>query len=202
MTFRVLRSLIFAATLGLLAAGCVDSEQPLGARTDARADPRLVGTWHLENADKPVDPADKSAGRITFDEHGIGRFEDVGMEEGKSKQDPMDFFVTRTERLSFLNVLNPGTPTAAHPQPPKTYVLLKYIVSPDGKSVELWMLRAETLKPPINAGKLKGYINKDSDHSLADGVTLQDSAENILKFIESNPEKEVFEKFGTLRKLD
>ena len=202
MTFRVLRSLIFAATLGLLAAGCVDSEQPLSARANAKADPHLVGTWHLENVDKPADPADKSAGRITFDEHGIGRMEDIGAEEGKPKDEPMEFFVTRTEKFSFLNVLVSNKPTPAHPAPYKTYMLLKYVVSPDGKSVELQALRVETLEPLINAGKLKGYINKDDDHSMRHGVTLQDSAENILKFIDSNPDEEVFEKFGTLRKLD
>ena len=114
----------------------------------------------------------------------------------------MEFFITRAEKTSFINLLVPAKPTASKPAPPNTYVPFKYVVSPDAKSVEFWSLKVEVLEPPINAGKLKGYINKDDDHSLRDGVTLRDSAENIMAFIHSKPDEEVFEKFGVLKKVD
>ena len=66
MTFRALCFLVFALAFGLLAAGCVDSEQPLSARADAKADPRLVGLWRFESEDKSPDILKEAPGRITF----------------------------------------------------------------------------------------------------------------------------------------
>ena len=197
---NTLRFLTRVIAFGLLMAGCVDSEQPLGPRSEAVPDPRLVGLWHFYMEGNPAASSDKSVGRISFDKSGIGRFEDVTPGKEK-KDDPIEFFVSRAGTTSFVNLFA-DKPSPVNPDPAKSYVLLKYRVSADLKSVELWSLRVAALEPAIEAGKLKGRINKDDHNRLHDGVTLQDSAANILKFIAANPDQEVFEKFGVLRKAD
>ena len=139
--------------------------------------------------------------RVSFDEHGIGYAEDLDA-EGGPKKEPIRFFVTRTENDAFLNVQIPDDPAdKGHPGGFRPYVILRYRVADDLRSVQLWWLKPDTIERAINAGQIKGRVVKD-EHSLANGIHLEDSAENIEKFLASKPDGEIFQDFATFEKVD
>ncbi len=139
--------------------------------------------------------------RVSFDEHGVGYAEDLDA-ENSPKKEPVRFFVTHTEKDAFLNVQLPDDPAdKGHPGSFKPYVILRYRVSDDLKSVQLWCLKPDAIEQAINAGQIKGQVVKD-EHSLANGVHLQDSAENIERFFAAKPGEEIFQDFATFEKVD
>ncbi len=199
MNLRTLGSIFLAVTLGLTLAACVDSPQPLSARAKAQPDPRLVGKWRPHPKTGSDTKLDVS--RVSFDEHGIGYAEDLDA-DGGPKKEPMRFFVTRTEKDSYLNVQIADDPSdESPPGDSKPYVILRYQVSDDLKSVQLWCLNPDAIERAIKAGQIKGSVVKE-ETSLDNGVHLQDSAENIEKFFASKPAGEIFQELATAEKVD
>ena len=186
-TSHLLHLVGLALVLAGLTGGCVDSVQPLSARADARPDPRLTGTWWEDGV--YVDRAAPRA-RVTFDAHGIGHAVETDETSGQTKKAPVQFFVTRAGQDDFINLLDTSKP--ARPGHPQLYTILKYRVADDLKSIRFYPLVPQTIEDAIRVGKLRGRI-VPGEYPLADGVHLQDSPENMLRFIESASAKKVFE---------
>ena len=198
MNLRAIRFLTITLALGLLTGGCVRSEQPLSTRAAARPDPRLVGTWHAVGKN---DGGLKDV-QASFDQRGIGHLL-IAADNSNFAPSPdlPEFFVTRTQRNSYLNVRLRDDARKGFHWRSKHYKFYKYQFSRDQKTVRLWSLRADPFERAITAGKLKGVLAKDDHGSQDSSTTLQDSSEAILSFIESTPDGEIFEKYGTFRRV-
>ena len=196
--------LVFLGGWLLVLGGCVMSERPLSAMQEARPDTRLVGRWHEKDGTAPKagtkrEPHDVVALEVSFDPRGLGQAVAV-QRDGTVQPEPTRFFVTRTARNAFLNVQYHDN--GSH----LLYRFYKYRVAKNGRSVQLWSLRADPFDAAIKAGALRGKLDAEDRGDGHDGgliyTRLQDSSERILHFLESKPEKEIFEESITVEKVE
>lgn len=195
--------LFLGLALTLLAGGCVVSEQPLSAIGEAKPDTRLTGRWR--NTDRDADEKkpemdgkkEPEIAQISFDEHGVGHAQEVD-QDGKVGMEFLRFFITRSEKNTYLNIQDPSTNSSG-------YFFYKYRVSDDGKVLQLWSVRDEVLTDAVKTGQLKGKLDvhpPGKTSSLESYTLLQDSSDKLLSFIESKPEKTMLDKPMTLGKVN
>ena len=194
--------LFIGLVLTLFAGGCVVSEQPLSTISEAKPDPRLTGQWHKVEGDageKKAEINDKEKpeiAQISFDGHGVGHAQNVE-KDGKLGLEILRFFVTRTERNTFLNIQDPSGDFSG-------YYFFKYQVSEDGKELKLWSVHDFVLVDAVKAGQLKGKLDvhpPGKNSSLDKYTLLQDSPDKILSFIEAKTESAIYDRPMTLEKV-
>lgn len=175
------------ATICLLFTSCFDSRVPLSDPTDSKPDERLVGAWRSRNDDGSVSeyrlvhaggklPA--SVMRVT----GSSRKPD-----GTTEQfEPLLLFPTIIGKQSYLNVCD-GKEAQVKLLEEKgwtaetvaAYSIFRYQIAGDTLTVQ-WM-DGDAKKRAIEAGKIKGTVEKDKDGN--DRAHFTDTAENLTKFI-------------------
>jgi hypothetical protein len=187
MTTRQTSVLVSMAATCLLFTSCFDSKVPLSDPGKSKADERLTGNWQLRNDDGSVNsyrfalaggklPA--SVMRVT----GSSRKPD-----GTTEQfDPLLLFPTTIGKKTYLNVTDGTEPKVKlveekgwTAETVNTYLIYRYQVTGDTLTVQ-WM-DGDAKKRAVEAGKIKGKIEKDQDGN--DRVHFTDTTENLTKFI-------------------
>jgi len=197
-------SLVLGSAICLLLTSCVtDSDNPLSSPDTAHADQRLIGDWfgqdqetfhfsvtngawmHVVITPKPTDTGNRPS-------------------MVDNKPEAYDLFPTVIGNHTFLNVVVIGKDDQDHPT--KTYVFLRYTISPN-HVLQMWMLSQDETAAAVQSGKLKGKV-KQNGNTLAQpprpdvDVTLLDTSANIARFIQnSNPEALFSEKMNPLHRI-
>ncbi len=185
--FRPLRLLALLPAF-LILGGCVYSKYPLGTAQDARPDARLVGQWHDKKNDAKGDAEDT---RVSFDAQGKGQLS-ARREDGTWGPAPRvaAFFVTRSKTTSYFNVRSrDDTKEGDEAARNQAYLICKYEVSADGRTLTYWPFDSDVLAKAVEEGRIKGEVQKASvDPKNTPTVILRDSSEDLLRFVESSPE--------------
>ncbi len=168
----------------LLIASCTTSSvNPLASPKVCQADPRLVGDWHGGTG------SDQSTCHFTITKAPWMHVDIVpDHPDSKSKinrtPESYDFFPTVIGKNTFLNVVQRDENDHA-----KSYLFIRYKIS--GNRLRLWLMSQQLPAAAIRAGKLKGLVSPDgvdiAQKPAPDiDVTLNDSSENIVKFIQAS----------------
>ena len=179
----------------LAVGGCVVSEQPLGTREASKPDRRLVGIWRNEKT------PDGLTLRVDYDPQGNGL---VSVEAWPGIEMPkplpsIEFFVTRTDRATYLNAVLDNNLFMTEPH--KHYTFVRYSVSEDQKTLRVWKPNLAPLRKAMQEWTLKGTYyepvrEKTEPHSgdQADvpSVQIRDTSDTILRLLESLPPNEAF----------
>jgi hypothetical protein len=185
-TKRILQLLSMAATC-LVFTSCFDSKVPLSDPGKSKADQRLAGVWRLGNDD----------GTVTF--YHFGRVGDrlpasvmrvVGIQHkwgGTMTQlDELLLFPTTIGDKTYLNVSD-GKDAQVKLLEDKgwtaetvnAYLILRYQVTGDRLTIQ-W-IDGDAKKRAVEAGKIKGKIEKDQDGNAR--AMFTDTTENLAKFV-------------------
>lgn len=185
-TNRILKLLPMAA-LCLLFASCFDSNLPLADPGKSKADERLTGAWRGRNDDGSVNdyrfaPAGGKLPASVMRLTGSNRKPD-----GTTEQfEPLLLFPTIIAEKTYLNVCDGKEPQVKlleekgwTAETVADYSIFRYQVAGDTLTVH-WM-DGDAKRRAIQAGKIKGRIEKDQDGN--DRAHFTDTAENLTKFI-------------------
>ncbi len=184
--------------LWLTGCGQVQSRHPLSDQRDAKPDPRLVGAWKP----KP-DPKTREDGKedytllLSYDEHGLGHLREIRVNERKERAERTGvFFVTRTGKASYLNVLpdkrrkGPWEPgVASEGRGMARWEFSRYGVNGDG-SLTLYAPATAPFAQGIKAGRLAGSVRHPGQ--LDETVRLRSSSRVLLAFVEAESPDTVF----------
>ncbi|MCC7085770.1 MAG: hypothetical protein IT427_12275 [Pirellulales bacterium] len=149
--------------------GCVSSLKPLSDEKASTPDERLLGTWEFEDKE-------------TMEKHTIvvERKQDAAkvlrasaIEKGK--QESADLLITKIGNDHFVSVGNKDG------QGVMKYTIAKYELA-DGNTLNFWGFETEFFAKAVENNELKGTVKQD----LFKEVTLDDTPENLRKFIEKN----------------
>jgi len=185
-TNRILKLLPMAA-LCLLFTSCFDSKVPLSDPGKSKADERLAGSWRGRNDDGSVNsyrfaPAGGKLPASVMRVTGSNRKPD-----GTTEQfEPLLLFPTTIGEKTYLNACD-GKESQVKLLEDKgwtgetvtAYSIFRYQVTGDKMTVQ-WM-DGDAKKRAIEAGKIKGKIEKDQDGN--DRAHFTDTAENLNTFI-------------------
>jgi hypothetical protein len=178
----VLASLVLAAAMAL--GGCLaESEQPIAAANPEKNDPRLWGSWILEEEDGYLiahvfaTEADKL--RISLAEHGV---------EGLGDVSTYDAHVTNLPSGDYLNVVGPETEDG--------YLFVKYKVEGTDQ-LQVWSMENDTLVQAVKDGKLPGTSKEDGGTT---DVRITATSEQWQAFLNQAP-AEYFREPSTFRRI-
>ena len=179
--------LLSLAALCLLLTSCFDSNVPLSDPGKSKPDERLAGNWQLRNDDGSVNnygfslageklPA--SVMRVVGSSHRA---------DGTTVQfEPLLLFPTTIGETTYLNVCDGKEPQVKlleekgwTAETVADYSIFRYQVAGDTLTVQ-WM-DGDAKKRAIEAGKIKGKIEKDQDGN--DRAHFTDTIENLAKFV-------------------
>lgn len=185
-TNRILQLLTMAATC-LLFTSCFDSKVPLSDPAKSKPDERLAGGWRQRGESGEVNdyrfaPAGGKLPASVMRLTGSSRKPD-----GTTEQiDPMLLFPTTIGEKTYLNVCDGKEPQVKlleekgwTDETVAAFLILRYQVTGDTLTVR-WM-DGDAKKGAVEAGKIKGKIEKDQDGN--DRVHFTDTTENLTKFI-------------------
>ena len=206
-TMTAVAALAFVGTF----AGCVpESEQPLGNPATAQQDARLHGLWVADDAEGEkqflhigAEP-DKGLTSNGAPEAGLMRYWLIShtTENGRlANPYGMRFFVSRVGDVDYANMAVPvdDKDTGA----PRGWWFIKYQV--DNAVLTAWGMDFEAVGKLIEAGKVRGTVERDSDGKLTRALITapSDQVENFVKensgllFPDGN--KTTFHKVSTAR---
>jgi hypothetical protein len=170
----------------LLLTSCFDSKTPLSDPHKSKSDDRLIGVWRFRGDSGEVnyyhigcigEKVPASVMRVVSIQH---------MPDGKIQQSELLVFPTTIGSKTYLNVsdgkqaqLKRVEEKGWTAETVDTYLILRYQVTGDALAVE-WMDN-EAKKRSIDAGTIKGVIEKDQDGNTRARFT--DTTENLAKFV-------------------
>ena len=171
----------------------VESRGPLSDPQKAKIDSRPVGTWRITIEGKQY-YLHAGTGNI------VGKSDWMELVLVHPGEKPSFYlhhkigFVSVIGGQSFINVANLSVETAqlrgSKPEQlaaaVERYDILKYEVN--GDTMDVWPADQKFVRAAIEAGKIKG-----------NGATIEDSMENLIRFIESSPPTLWGKKFGYTR---
>ena len=175
--------LLLGTTVCLLLTSCeVISEHPLSSPKTARPDPKLVGRWHEKGV------TDETLEFTMKDAHWMH------LEDRKKNRptESYDLFVTVIDGNHFLNArhIDKTDPSGATKS---DYFIVRYEVTDHVLST--WWMDEDKVEAAIQSGRLKGIVDEDKKdnrpHPDVD-VTLQDTGENLVKFIRHTSTEALF----------
>ena len=185
-TNRILQLISMVATC-LLFTSCFDSKVPLSDPGKSKADERLAGAWRQRGESGEVNdyrfaPAGGRLPASVMRVTGSSRKPDGTTE----RIEPLLLFPTIIREKTYLNVCD-GKDSHVKLLEEKgwtaetvaDYSIFRYQVAGDTLTVQ-WM-DGDAKKRAIEAGKIKGKIEKDQDGN--DRAHFTDTAENLMKFI-------------------
>lgn len=182
VSFIALASLpLLGFTLRAKADYGVESRRPLSDPQKAKIENRAVGTWRATLEGKQY-YLHAGTGNI------VGKSDWMELVLVHPGEKPAFYvhhkigFVSVIGEQGFFNVANLSVlPTQLRGSKPEElaaaverYDILKYEVN--GDTMEIWAADQKFVKAAIEAGKIKGH-----------GATIEDSTENLVRFIESSP---------------
>ena len=187
MTTRQISVRVSMAAACLLFTSCFDSTVPLSDAGKSKPDERLAGVWRQRSESGSVndyhfapagDKLPASVMRVT----GSNRKPD-----GTTEQiEPLLLFPTTLGEKTYLNVCDGKEPKVKlveekgwTAETVNTYWVYRYQVTGDTLAVQ-WM-DGDAKKRAVEAGKIKGKIEKDQDGNIR--VHFTDTTENLTKFI-------------------
>jgi hypothetical protein len=187
MTTQRTVQILLVATTCLLFTSCFDSKVPLSDPANSKPDERLTGSWRSRNDDGSLNeyhfalaggklPA--SVMRVT------GR---TRKSDGTTEQmEPLLVFPTTVGQRNYLNACDGREQQVKlldekgwTPETVNVYSIFQYQLTGDTLSVR-WM-DGDAKNRAIEAGKIKGKIEKDNDGNSRGHFT--DTTENLTKFI-------------------
>lgn len=162
---RLFLSLLAAVIVG--ASGCAYSTRPLSDAKTSTADARLLGTWEIADTDKPAEKKIVVVDRKK-DEPNVLRLFDI--QEKKTA----DVFLTKIGERYVASI--------ADEEDGKTkFLICSYEVK--DQSLSIWGLDTQFITNAVNDKQLKGAVTK---HDFFSEVIIDESAENLRKFVERN----------------
>jgi hypothetical protein len=171
MNARLFAIVLLASLLS--SVGCVNSAHPLTDDKTSTPDLKLLGTWELSDPDKPDEPHTVTVTRkkdSTTVLHAVGK-------DGE-KTEELDLFCTK---IGDNLLLSAQTEKDGKP----VFAIAKYQLSGE-TSLKVWVLDTEFIAGAVKKKELKGTI--EQKQFLID-VSLDDTPENLRKFIEKNAAK-------------
>ncbi|MCY2986408.1 MAG: hypothetical protein NTY19_00830 [Planctomycetota bacterium] len=187
MTTRQISVAVSMAAACLLFTSCFDSTVPLSDPGKSKADERLAGVWRQRSESGEVNdyrfaPAGGKFPASVMRVAGSSRKSD-----GTTEQiEPLLLFPTTIGDKTYLNVTDGTEPKVKlveeqgwTDETVNTYLILRYQVTGDTLAIQ-WM-DGDAKKRAVEAGKIKGKINKDQDGNTR--VSFTDTTENLTKFI-------------------
>jgi len=162
------------------------SKNPIIRPENAKEDPRLFGAWlcELEGADTFL-----HIGKSTENRYAI-----ILAEHRSSGKLEGGYFVAFTAEIKGENIANLQLlgPKGGIEEGKDDYYFIRYEV--DKKYLTLYFIDHERIKKDIQDGKLKG---KDGPYVTG----IDDSSENIKRYLESGNLEEIFEKKCEYKKI-
>lgn len=178
---KKVRPLLFVAACSLLLTSCFDTKNPLSDPKTSKADDRLAGVWRFRGDGGEMNyyhighggekfPA--SVMQVVFVQH---------MTDGSIESDRLLIFPTTIGDKTYLNVADIDTAQLKRieengwtSEAANAYLILRYQITGDTLTVH-W-IDSEAKKRAVEAGKIKGGIEKDPVH-------FTDTTENLAKFV-------------------
>lgn len=185
--------------LCLLLSSCVvTSDNPLSPPETAKPDRMLLGRWQSKDSPDEINIF------TIKDEHWMH----LEVRKKNQPSESYDLFPTIVGNNQFLNVIELGTDDKGHPTK-MGYFIVRYEISPD-YVFSTWMMDQDKAAALVRAGKLKGIVHQDKNASMVGqpphpdvDVTLQDTGENIAKFIQRHGVKALFsDKPGVMSRIE
>jgi len=176
----LLRSFLLSIPL-LLSACAVQSDKPLSTPRYSDRDPRLEGLWRAKT-DK-----DTLYFYIAYGPGAHGSILLFGKDEKGMGAELLDFFVTRTPKHTYLNLITRGEIESGHlhAQKSRMYSFQEYHFSWTGQLV-VSAVGGEAFSKAIKEGKLHGKVEQFV-------ITISHTpSERILAFIEGSKPEDVF----------
>jgi hypothetical protein len=177
----------------LLLSSCVDSKNPLSDPEKAQADPQLAGVWRRATDD----------GATEYFHVGIakgsilpGIMRAIGNFHGKDGKlgAPLSLllFATSLGESRYLNVVATDEKKREHleksdlkPELVDGWLLMRYQVQ--GDTLEIWPLNPDAKRRAIQAGRIKGTIDKKAD-------LFTETTEKLASLLASPENADLFEK--------
>ena len=178
--------LLLIAACSLLLTSCFDTKNPLSDPQKSKPDDRLSGVWrfrgdngemnyyHIGHAGEKL-PA--SVMRVFFVQH---------MPDGKMQSGELLVFPTSLGDKTYLNAAEAKPSQLAlleekgwTDETINKYLILRYQIT--GDVLTLQLIDQEAKKRAVEAGTIKGVIEKDRDGNTR--VHFTDTTENLAKFV-------------------
>jgi hypothetical protein len=178
--------------------GCVTvSDNPLSSPEASRPDPNLIGTWHEKGV------TDETIEFTMTDAHWM-HVKDTKKDKPASEY---DLLATTIDGQHFFSCRPVGLDEQGH-RFKEQYYIFRYEIS--GKTFSQFWLDQDKAAAAIRSGKLKGVIHQLDKVTMGGNpphpdfdVTLQDSTENLAKFIQKEGPKALFnDKSSELVRMD
>ena len=178
--------LLLVAAFSLLLTSCFDTKNPLSDPQKSKPDDRLSGLWRFRGDSGEVNyyhigPVGGKLAASILRVVSVQHMPDRTMQSGE-----LLVFPTTIGDKTYLNVADttPSQLTLLEEkgwtdEAIKEYVLLRYQITGDTLSIQ-WM-DSDAKKRAIEAGKIKGVIEKDQDRNTR--VHFTDTTENLAKFV-------------------
>jgi hypothetical protein len=173
--------LLLVAAFSLLLTSCFDTKNPLSDPQKSKPDDRLSGVWrfrgdsgemnyyHIGHVGEKL-PA--SVMQVIFVQH---------MTDGSVESDKLLIFPTTIGDKTYLNVAEADASQLKlleekgwTNEAVKSYLILRYQITGDTLTIQ-W-IDSDAKKRAVEAGKIKGTIEKDQGH-------FTDTTENLAKFV-------------------
>ncbi len=169
-------SRLAVAVVAILAAftstGCVSSLKPLSDEKTSKPDVRLLGTWELEDKDK----MEKHAVVIQAKKGAPNVLEASATQDGEKETG--DLLLTKIGNDHFVSIGDKDDKGVMR------YTIAKYVLK-DDSTLECWGLNADFFAKAVENKELKGTVKQE----LFKDVTLDDTPENLRKFLEKQGSK-------------
>jgi hypothetical protein len=174
LRMNVTRVLAVAIALSHLCSfGCVNTARPLTDDKTSTPDLKLLGAWELTDPDKPDEP---HAVTVTRKKDSATVLHAVGKDGEKTEE--LDLFCTKIGDNMLLSA-------QTEKDGKHVFAIAKYQLSGE-TSLKVWVLNVEFIAAAVKKKELKGTIKQQQ--FLVD-VSLDDTPENLRKFIEKNGAK-------------
>jgi hypothetical protein len=150
--------------------------QPLSDAKTSTPDLRLLGEWEYQEKGEGTK---SEVVRFTISKKtDAPKVLQIIADDGKDKE-TLDLFLIRIDNGYFASVQNDEKDGK------KRYLIAKYELLADG-TIKIWVPETEFFAKAVEGKKLKGKVNQPN---LFKDVALDDSADNIRKFIKENGTK-------------
>jgi hypothetical protein len=183
---------LFLLAVSLLLSACaVESEKPLSSPRYADRDPRLEGLWRVK-----LDEKDIVYFYIAYGPGADGSIMLFGKDKTGMSTMSWDFFVTRTPKHAYLNMIPLIEVNHGHvrSRPSKMNTFAEYRFSWSGQLV-VSSVGGEVFSKAVKEGKLHGKTDPFTT------TISHERSERVLAFIETSRPEDVFMKSWTATKI-
>jgi hypothetical protein len=188
MNAKRIAHLLFVAALVLLLPSCVDSKTPLSDPDKAKPDDQLMGVWRFrgERGETTYYHVGRAGGKLPASVMDVVSVQHTP--DGKINQGELLVFPSTLGEKTYLNAgeIRPEQRTLLEEKGWKqgavdAYLILRYEIK--GDVLTLHVMDGDARKRAIEAGKVKGVVEKDPHGNIRAYFT--DTSENLARFVAS-----------------